>query len=343
MGTAEQIGHEAPGESEAPGEQGSERAVLHGVAVHGALAGLGAGSGPSAAADRALHLVVERARPVPDGPPEGVLVLDTVVDGHRLHWAARQPDGWLLRVPGICDLAVDRGLAETTVRSAPGVTDDQLLLLVRGLLVAFVLTLAGECVLHASAVAVDEDGGAVAFAGRSGAGKSTLAALCCAAGRPFVTDDLLRIGVVPPSWLGTAAELRLRPGVELARLGGSAASSWPRRDTPDGRVGVLPPRPRQGTGPLRALVLPEPTTCPTVHAVRLPVADAAVRLAAAHRIVHWRDPAILGQQLGHAARLAEQVPVLTVAVPWGPTPSPGLADDVLAAVGVAAAASATSG
>jgi len=305
---------------------------LHGVELCGSLPGLGGPWPAHPSADRVLRLVVEEPSPVPAGPPEGPIVLDTVVGGQQVHWAACRPDGWLLRVPGIADLAVDAGLEQATVRRAPGIGDDQLVLLVRGLLLAFVLALAGECVLHASAVAVDAACGAVAFAGPSGTGKSTLAALCCAEGARFITDDLLRVAGRPARWVGTAAELRLRPGATPLRLRRAATAAWATRRTPDGRTGVLLRPVHAAGGPLRAIVLPEPSCGDQVQVTPLPASEAAVRLALAHRIVQWRDPTLLSRQLAHAARLAETVPVLAVAVPWDEPPRAGLGAEVLATV-----------
>ena len=80
-------------------------------------------------------------------------------------------------------------------------------MLVGGTLLAFVLTMRGEAVLHASAVQVGD--AALAFVGASGMGKSTMATLLCADGARLVTDDVLRLDT-------TSSATDLRPGSDRA-------------------------------------------------------------------------------------------------------------------------------
>lgn len=276
----------------------------------GGLAGTSPVSGPGHH-DRCLRVSVAEAVPVGAMRPPGRLVLDTTVDGRRLHWATSVPGGHLLRVPEVADFVLCDDATRVVVRPAPGVDPAALVLLVRGLVLAFALAVTGECVLHASAVTADDTGGAVAFAGPSGTGKSTLAAACCAEGARFVTDDLLRVGLDrTPRWVGRAAELRLRPGAPGVPPG------WVHRTTPDGRLGALPPPALAPCGPLRALVLPVPVAAGPVRVRRLAAAVATTRLVGAHRIVHWVEPALLRQQLAQSAALARAVPVLEAEVPW---------------------------
>ncbi len=102
-----------------------------------------------------------------------------------------RPDGSvLLRLHGCVDFEVDADLRGVTAWRDPRCDPELYTLLVAGNLLATVLTLRGETVLHASAV--ERDGRAVAFVAHSGMGKSTLAALACARGARFLTDDLLR-------------------------------------------------------------------------------------------------------------------------------------------------------
>lgn len=254
-----------------------------------------------------------------------------MVDGTRLHWAAADDDGWLLRIPELADFCVDGGGRRVVVRPGPTLTDEQLTLLLRGLVLAFVLSVSGECVLHASAVVVDDEGGAVAFAGPSGAGKSTLAAAACASGAPFVTDDVLRVAFGSAvRWVGTAAELRLRPGPAEDAAGG--VDRWACRRTPDGRWGLRPPTTPLPDGPLRAVVVPRPSAGGQVVVHRLDPPDAVVTLVGAHRLVHWVDGAMTARQLHHAAAVAATVPVFAVDVPWCSPPPPGIGSLVLAPV-----------
>jgi hypothetical protein len=339
-------------------------AVLHGLPIRTSLAGVG--PTPPATLDQptgvrssgaSQPIVVDAARdigggrscttrdaplvvhvassgPVPRSVPSGRLILDTEVAGQRLHWAVERSSGWLLRVPEVADFAITADTTEVEVRADPAVGEDAVVLLVRGLLLAFVLVLRGHCVLHASAVETDTSGGAVAFAGPSGTGKSTLAAACCALGRPFVTDDLLRVdvGERPPRWVGTAAELRVRPGARRFAVG----HGWQQRTTPDGRIGVHPPATERHAGPLRAIVVPRPVARGPIAARRLSEVEATLRLMGAGRLPRWLDRGVMAQHLAAAATLAETVPVLEVAVPWDDAAPPAVARDILRAVDLCA-------
>ena len=121
------------------------------------------------------------------------------------------------------------GAGSSAVPTRPSISG-MVAILVTGLLVAYLLILDGQCVLHASAVEVD--GAAVAFLGRSGIGKSTMATLCCAAGARLVTDDVLRLDTTS----GVHCIGRTRaPAASLARRRGRWKASAPRRRRPDGR------------------------------------------------------------------------------------------------------------
>jgi hypothetical protein len=80
-----------------------------------------------------------------------------------------------------------------------------------GPMMAFVLRLRGDVVLHASAVKVGDS--AMAFVGPHGSGKSTTAAALARAGCPVITDDLLRLTAEPTGWLAHpyGSALRLWP------------------------------------------------------------------------------------------------------------------------------------
>ncbi len=282
-------------------------------------------AGPPPGWGRRLVVHVDDPAPVGDGAPPGRLVLDTVVGGQRLHWAAEGPDGWTLRVPAVCDVVVAGTLEEVVCRPAPGITDDQLVLLVRGLVLAFVLTMAGECVLHASAVEVQGAGGApgdaVAFAGPSGTGKSTLAASACMAGAPFIADDLLRVHPGPSTrWLGRSAMLRIRPGAfdVVARR----RVQWSAEPTADGRLALGPTPSTHDWGMVRCVVCPRPSPDGRLRVRQLPGGEAVLALVGAGRLVQWRDRAVLERQFIQVAELADYVPVVAADVPWEPPREP---------------------
>ena len=141
-------------------------------------------------------------------------------------------------------------------------------------LLAFKLQVAGETVLHASAVQFGDS--AVAFVGYSGMGKSTMATLCCAEGALLVTDDLLRVDLSGDSarcYRG-GGELRLRPNaaglvdrfaarpesrttsmsgrpLPLRRVDGRGRSAWRDRRPAAGSGAGRTPRCRSSTRSMR--------------------------------------------------------------------------------------------
>ena len=141
------------------------------------------------------------------------------------------------------------------VRRDPAGRDELIPILLAGTVSAFLLTLRGHTVLHASAVAVD--GEALAFVGQSGRGKSTVAAPMCVDGAELVTDDVLVVDAGPPvTCIGGAPELRLREkAAEIAALHPDAAT----RETADNRLAFTPrPGPVESL-PLAAIVIPAPS------------------------------------------------------------------------------------
>lgn len=288
---------------------------LHGVGLRTTL-DLGAPADAGTPPD--VTITVGRPRAVPLEAPEGEILVELVVGERRIHSGTRHEDGVVLRVHGLCDFVCDPALSAVTCIPDPSASAEQLTLLVRGSFLAFWLGLHGACALHASAVEVGDDGAAVAMVAGSGMGKSTLAAVLCAAGNRFVSDDLVRLDDgVPPRWVGCSAELRLRPGA--AAVLDSVDGAWPARRTVDGRLAVGPPRSAHEDGPLAAVVVPSPRhDNGPLELVPLTPMEATLQLAAFPRLARWRDRAALEAQLHGVTRLAESVPVLRARIPWGP-------------------------
>jgi hypothetical protein len=253
---------------------------------------------------------------VPDDVPPGRVIADRRSTGRRWYVAVDDGERYLLRVPGHCDFIVDPTLRAVECRPAPGVDRRMVGLLVGGLVLAFLLGLAGECALHASAVALDR--GAMAFAGDTGMGKSTLAALLCVHGARLVTDDLLRLACAAGvRCIGGVPQLRLRRAAAdlLTQLPDSSRVTT----TVDDRLAVSPPGSRHTDHPLAVIVLPRPSRdVPTVRLNRVRGAAAVTKLLALSRLAGWTDRQILGRQLDALARLADQVPVVEADIPWGP-------------------------
>jgi hypothetical protein len=249
--------------------------------------------------------------------------------GGRLWYVASEIGGDVtLRVPGICDFLLDAAGESVECRPDPGADRRVVGLLVGGLVVAFLLALRGEAVLHASAV--EAGGSAIALAGDSGAGKSTLAGVLCAKGGLLLSDDVVRLAIGPDGavrCVGGAPQLRLRPGA--AWVMDTFAVPPVGTATVDERLGVEPPAYSGPPPPLAAIALVRPSrTAPAVRLVEVTGGAKVLRLVAATRVAGWTDPTVLSRQLEVLARVARSVRVVEAEVPWGPP----LADDVAPAL-----------
>ena len=208
-----------------------------------------------------------------------------------------------------------KGRQQVTFYRAPTAPPDLIAILIAGSVAAYLLSADGRLVLHASAVEVD--GKALAFVGQSGQGKTTMATLLCAAGYPFVADDLLPVGrsgeevtCVP---VGT--ELRVREKVEA--LLGRFDARTARRLTVDDRHAVAPRTTRAGKLPLASVVVPWPDReAADVTAHRLTAGEAVITLARCQRIEGWVPEPILRAQFAAVSAVARDVPVLSMRVPW---------------------------
>ncbi|MGH8900630.1 MAG: hypothetical protein ACRDYA_02875 [Egibacteraceae bacterium] len=287
---------------------------LHGLQVRCALPLGGRALGTTWPFD--LDVREGAAAPVPEGPPPGGVIAEAVASGRRLYVACDDGERYLLRYPGLCDFAVGHDLRRIEYRPDPAADMGLVPILLSGTVLAFVLSLGGDCVLHASAVEVD--GAAIAIVGQSGMGKSTLAALLCAAGASLLTDDVLRVDVGgAPSCAQGATELRLRPQAEslVGLFNGQARTAR----TADGRLALrLRSAPAEEV-PLAAIVIPYPCrTSVSLDMVEVTPADAVCRLVRFPRVLGWRHPAVLARQLDALVRLATRVPLVEARIPWGP-------------------------
>ena len=298
---------------------------LHGLRIRSEVALVG-----FALRDGGCDVEVWWGDPAPvavEAPPGRVIATCTV--GERLWYVASEIGGdVMLRVPGVCDFLIDAGAGSVECRPDPGADRRVVGLLVGGLVVAFLLGLRGEAVLHASAVEVG--GSAIALAGDSGAGKSTLAAVLCAEGGMLLSDDVVRLGIGPDGTVrcvGGVPQLRLRP-----------AARWvmDRFDVPpvatatvDERLGVEPSAYTGPPPPLAAVALVRPSrTAPAVRLTEVTGAAKVLRMVAATRVAGWTDPTVLRRQFDTLVRVARSVRVVEAEVPWGPP----LPDDVAPAL-----------
>ena len=256
--------------------------------------------------------------PVSHEVPDGRILLDFSYEGERFYTAVQRLDSsFLLRFYEVCEFAISADLREVVIHHFRGMEPGMDAVMTTGGLLAFILGRQGHTVLHASAV--DLGPGAVAFVGQSGMGKSTMATLMCADGGRLITDDVLRVDYVadkPVVRLGVS-EVRLRKnGDELID---QFAVGVDRRVSADDRDVLALPTSDRDRVTLKAICIPNPN--PDLDRViidRLPTKIAVFALLSFPRILGWQDPMALNDSLQQATRLALNVPVLRVQVPWGP-------------------------
>ncbi|HET9254264.1 MAG TPA: hypothetical protein VFO16_03555 [Pseudonocardiaceae bacterium] len=268
-------------------------------------------------------------RPVPATVAEGTLLQRLACAQTLLQSTVRQEDGRVLqRLHGLVDFEIARDRRDVCAWTDLRCDLEILGILVAGHLLATVLALRGETVLHASAVEVD--GAAIAFVAESGVGKSTLAALACARGARFVTDDVLRLYAAEDGtircWAG-ATENRLRR--EVADLPGNLPGAATRTSA-DGRVVWSPPATTSDTCRLSTIVLPQPNReRRELELRRIAPGTAVLELSRRPRLLGWSDERIIGETFINLSRFARTVPVYLARVPWGPPFDEAVIDTLL--------------
>ncbi|MFC7494565.1 MULTISPECIES: hypothetical protein [unclassified Nocardioides] len=281
-----------------------------------------------------LDIVLGARRGATEAPPPGRILLDLQVD-RQLYTGSVAEDAYHLRFYNACDIEIDRDLHRAVVHPV-GATDEALLsVIVGGTLLAFLLALRGETVLHASAVQIGDV--ALGFVGASGMGKSTTATLMCADGARLITDDLLRLDLsqTPPTCSLGATELRLRKAA--GDLAGRFDRQPTQRVTGDERDALGVSVADTEDLPLAGLVVPAPdhsgqSARASVH--RLGTKEAFLMLSRFPRLLGWQDGLLLGQQFQQLGDVVEAVPLYVARLPWGPPFADDLAADVRRAVGI---------
>jgi hypothetical protein len=263
-------------------------------------------------------------------------VLAELRDDGFAHWAVearRDPGRWTLRYAGICDVTLDHRSRTIVVHRASEADPRLIPIFLEGNVLAHALAADGLLVLHATAVEVG--GRALAIVGPSGAGKSTLGALLCAAGARLVADDALRVDA-------TGSGVVCFPGSRGLRLRKAAASlgreiEGTAVETADGRTKVVPSRRVDSPLELGAALVPVPSHEATrLELRRLSTAEGLRELIRYPRLAAWRASEPIGRLFELTAEVAPALPVYRGRVPWGPPFPSGLADEILASVGLGA-------
>lgn len=249
----------------------------------------------------------------PDLDPEGTVVASFIRERRLYTLVDRHERGHLFRFHGFADVEIDVEQGLVHCRLVPGAPREMLPVILAGNVMAAVLMLRGELVLHASAV---ERGRVVALVAGSGGGKSTLAAMACAAGARLVTDDVLRVdtsGGEVTCHRGTGA-LRLREGSKA--LASTTAVADER--SADGRHLFGPAHAADELLELDAILVPRlgPVDQP-LERTELSAKAAFFALSAHPRVESWIDPTTSGAHFAKLAELVERVPVAILDVPWG--------------------------
>ena len=259
---------------------------------------------------------------ISDCAQAGQILANLVMGDGRGYTLTDTGIGYVLSFYQTCKFLIDHDLRSVRVHLFADVHPDMAALFFVGNVIACLLTLAGECVLHASAVEIGNS--ALAFAGGSGMGKSTLAALLCASGARFVTDDLLRLQPDGKVW-------RCFPGTGQLRLRQNAAaltenfSATARGTTPDGRIAVKMDDNRSMV-PLCAIVIPYPSrSCKVLNLQRLPRSMSLFHLMAFPRVQGLQQAKHLQHRLDSFGHIAASIPIFKAEIPWGLPFPPDLA------------------
>jgi hypothetical protein len=248
-------------------------------------------------------------------PPPGEVIAAFGSGEDSWYTATSTGSQYLMRFRDCGEFVISEDLSEVHVRRDPAGRFELLPILMAGTVSALLLTLRGQTVLHASAVAID--GAALAFVGQSGRGKSTLATLLCLDGADLVTDDVLTVDAGPPvTCTGGASELRLRPTASvLAEQGPDHAS----RVTADERLAFAPSPAVVQPLPLAAIIVPSPDRAASdIQVRRLAPSTAVFWLLVFPRVHGWSRPDVLSRDFAMLSNIVNSVPVYDVTVPWGP-------------------------
>jgi len=301
---------------------------LYGLTVAAPFA-LGLPVRPDAAVDVRITVDPAPLEVDQDHLPEGRVLASLVEERPLYTLVDRGEAGHLFRFHGYADVQMAADSGEICCRLVPGAVPAMLSVILAGTVLAALLLLRDQLVLHASAV--ERDGRAVALVAGSGGGKSTLAGMVCAAGARLVTDDVLRVETSRQGAIAYrgAGALRLRPGSKALVVADTAASER----SADGRHLLRAPPTAHDTVRLDAIVIPRlgPADRPLVR-TGLPAKAGLLALLEQPRVQGWVDPATAASQFTNLVSVVDRVPIAYLDVPWGVSLDPAwferLADEL---------------
>ena len=249
-----------------------------------------------------------------DDPPTGAAVAGfKLPDGRGYSVTTTTSGGYLICFSSIGEFWIRADGELVRIHTRADLDPGLVALFLVGNVIACVLLLAGEPVLHASAVQIGDC--ALAFVGASGMGKSTLAALLCANGARLITDDLLRLlpdGSDFRCFAGTG-QLRLRQGAALV------AENFPatmRATTPDDRIAVSMEENRSMPR-LAAVIIPRVSReSDTLSLRKLDRSASLFHLMAFPRLTGLQQRAQFQRQMDLFGRIAMSVPMFEAEIPW---------------------------
>lgn len=256
------------------------------------------------------------SKAIPADPNSARLLAKLDIGDKPVYTLTDTSGGYTLSFHQHCEFLISYDLRLVDACLFPGVQPDIAGLLFVNGVIACILNLSGECVLHASAV--EMGGRALAFVGGVGMGKSTLAAIFCAMGAQFITDDLLRLepnGKTFYCFPGTRG-IRLRSrkcGTELAEEFPETSQG----ETPDGRIelNLYENRPMP---PLDTIIIPRSAPdCKVLRLERLPATKAVLYLMNYLKMQGLQQREYIQCRLDFSAQLASSVPVFEAEIPWG--------------------------
>jgi hypothetical protein len=185
--------------------------------------------------------------------------------------------------------------------------------LTEGWLMAVLVQLRGDFVLHASSVLLG--GVLVGFVGSAGMGKSTCAAQLCSIGAQLFGDDILAVetgGTKLTAYRGSPS-LRLRSASDPVALAVEVESQM----VGDRRT-VRVSRAVPAESAVGVLLIPDVSTAARDLAVRwLSPTEAVTELRRHPRIFTWVDRASIAAEFSHLARIADLVKVGILHIPLG--------------------------